>query len=502
MQKMFRGFALTFALCSALAIGFGPTIAQQTKSQLNTEVGANFPDNTSGLITPLLLRTTINDIIASFQQAPSVNAQVSSPYTFVVSDFGKLVTFSASPTSVTLPQATGSFSNFNVFVKNVGGGIVTVSPTVSTIDGVSSLPIAAGATAWIVSNGTNYVSYAGSGGGGGGGSTTVICGDGLSGGTITAAGTCALYFDQDSIADCSLSSSVGSNNLTISLLTQDGSTPSAGKPCFVSFRSATAATGNYTVRKVTSATTLVFNAGSTLGTTSNVPFRVWVEVFDNGSTAVLGASVQSNTTSIFPLNESVLQTTTACSACTSATSAGVFYTTVAQTSKPWRAFGFLTWEAGVPTAGNWSADATEKHLVTRGTPLPGQVIQSVQASTATTVTNTTTSFMDTNCTAPIVPTSAANYVSSTWSTDGQTAAAGDVGVIAMRRGGTVVDRQRLLFSAGGGLIATAGSTWVDAPGSAGSLTYTLAIRVFTATNSLTVPNSLGGCVVSLQEIMG
>lgn len=143
-------------LLSAL-LALSPAYAQQTKSQLNTEVSTNYPDNTTGAITPAILRSTTNDIIASFQQAPTVNAQVSTTYTVQLSDYGKLVTFTnTNPIAVTLPQATGAFSTFNFYVLNKGAGTVTITPTTSTINGAASYAVPQNSNAIIVSDGTNY----------------------------------------------------------------------------------------------------------------------------------------------------------------------------------------------------------------------------------------------------------------------------------------------------------------------------------------------------------
>lgn len=134
--------------------------AQSTKAQLNTEVTTNYPDNTTGAITPAILRTTTNDMISSWQQAPIVNAQTGTTYTFLVGDYGKLVTFSNSGAiAVTLPQATGSFTTWNSYVKNLGAGAVTITPTTSTINGSSSLVLPSGGSIWIVSDGANYQVY-------------------------------------------------------------------------------------------------------------------------------------------------------------------------------------------------------------------------------------------------------------------------------------------------------------------------------------------------------
>lgn len=90
-----------------------------------------------------------------------VKAQTGTTYTIVNSDAEKLVTFSnASPVAVSIGQAGtgGSFaSGWFVDVKNLGAGTVTITPTTSTIGGASTLVLATGQSARIVSNGTNYL---------------------------------------------------------------------------------------------------------------------------------------------------------------------------------------------------------------------------------------------------------------------------------------------------------------------------------------------------------
>jgi hypothetical protein len=62
MKKIFSALAIaaTFLLLATPAFG------QKTKSQLNSEVATNYPDNSTGLITPAIVRTTTNDQIASW----------------------------------------------------------------------------------------------------------------------------------------------------------------------------------------------------------------------------------------------------------------------------------------------------------------------------------------------------------------------------------------------------------------------------------------------------
>lgn len=68
-----RIFAAVAILCAFVA----PSHAQKTKSQINTEIGTNFPDNTAGQITPQNLRTVTGDIVNStMPTAPVVPGNV------------------------------------------------------------------------------------------------------------------------------------------------------------------------------------------------------------------------------------------------------------------------------------------------------------------------------------------------------------------------------------------------------------------------------------------
>ncbi len=97
---------------------------------------------------------------------PAVNTQTGTSYVFAAGDLGKLVTFSnASPVAATLPQATGSFgSGWFVYVENLGAGTITITPTVSTIDGAATLTLLTNQGAMIVSDGANYSTQRGGAG--------------------------------------------------------------------------------------------------------------------------------------------------------------------------------------------------------------------------------------------------------------------------------------------------------------------------------------------------
>ena len=93
-------FIIALALFSAVA----PASAQKTKSVLGSEITSQFPNNTTGAITPLILRNVTNDFLNSWQQFPAVNPQTGTSYVFGAGDYGSLTTFNGlSPVTVTLP---------------------------------------------------------------------------------------------------------------------------------------------------------------------------------------------------------------------------------------------------------------------------------------------------------------------------------------------------------------------------------------------------------------
>lgn len=65
-MRKFLAAVICFSLVTA-------AYAQKTKTQMNNEVNTNFPDNTTGLITPALLRATVLDIIQSYVDLNGVN---------------------------------------------------------------------------------------------------------------------------------------------------------------------------------------------------------------------------------------------------------------------------------------------------------------------------------------------------------------------------------------------------------------------------------------------
>lgn len=147
-----------------------------------------------------------------------------------------------------------------------------------------------------------------------------------------------------------LTATVGSSALTVALKTKAGTDPSSTDPVTLAFRSATAATGDYTMVTATAATSVVVSSGSTLGHSSAVATPIYVYAVNNGGTIELAVSTKR-------FDDGTVQSTTAEGGAGAADSATVMYSTTARTDKPIRLLARLT--SNQVTAGTWAAVPTE-----------------------------------------------------------------------------------------------------------------------------------------------
>lgn len=187
-----------------------------------------------------------------------------------------------------------------------------------------------------------------------------------------------------------LATSVSSNALTISLKTIAGADPSSTDIVRAIFRDVTAATADYTTVQVTAATSLTISNGSTLGTTNNTAFKLWVVGFNDGGTFRIGVVNCLSGANIYPLAAFGIASSTAEGGGGGATSAQVFYTNAAVSSKAYSVLGYLTWESGLATAGAWSATQTRGQLFGPDVRLPGVEVQFVYSQSGTSATGATT----------------------------------------------------------------------------------------------------------------
>ncbi len=118
---------------------------------------------------PLLLAIFFLSAGSSYGQNISrmnsgVNTQTVSPYTVVCSDALKLVILnSASAFAVNLPSAATCGTGYVFQLKNLGAGLVTITPLFGNIDGSSSITLVTGSGVDIYNDGTNYFTQSGKG---------------------------------------------------------------------------------------------------------------------------------------------------------------------------------------------------------------------------------------------------------------------------------------------------------------------------------------------------
>lgn len=211
-----------------------------------------------------------------------------------------------------------------------------------------------------------------------------------------------------------LALSVGANALTVAIKDKAGNDPTAISPVRISFRNATAGSGDYTVLTLTSATSFTVSSGSTLGAANNVPFRLWVVGFNDGGTFRLGLINCLTSSGIVPLDEGSLKSSSAEGGSGGADSAGTIYTGSAVSTKPFRILGYLEWGSGLSTAGAWASAPDMVQLFGPGIARPGTVLQTQQVIKTDTFSTASGTPVDvTGLSISITPSSKANQVLAT-----------------------------------------------------------------------------------------
>jgi hypothetical protein len=281
----------------------------------------------------------------------------------------------------------------------------------------------------------------------------------------------------DTAINLQLNASVASNILTVAIKGNNGSDPGNSSPVLVAFRDATAGNGDPAWVAITSALSISTNAvGASLGTANGVPFRIWVVLFNNGGTPVLGlwqsVTGGASPTAIAPLNEASPASSTAFSS--SATSAGTFYTPngATVTSKSFRILGYVDYASGLTTAGTYASAPTTIQLFGPGVKLPGEEMQWSQMLTTAGVSVSSTTFTATNVTLSMSPSSAPNLVEFSWSGT-VVNNSGASAVFQMFRGSTAIGPFVLPVGSAASRSLAWASAWRDAPGTTSSTTYTL-----------------------------
>jgi hypothetical protein len=185
-----------------------------------------------------------------------------------------------------------------------------------------------------------------------------------------------------------LVASVAGNALTVAVKTLAGADPSGTDPVFFLMRDATV---GYVVLEQTSALSITVPSGATLGTVNGQANRIWVGVFNNNVTPVLGVynSLNSSGPSIVPWDETSPANGTGITS--GSTSPQIWYTASTLSAKTLRILGYV--ESTQATAGTWAASPSKVQLFGPGVKRPGDTIQEVANGVAGTATTSSAMYV-------------------------------------------------------------------------------------------------------------
>jgi hypothetical protein len=183
--------------------------------------------------------------------------------------------------------------------------------------------------------------------------------------TLTSAGTESVILSNANrpvleqapyfLNNISVTTSVGSNAMTITVKAADGSSLSATNFATINFHSSTASNGTVVRRTITSDLTFTITADATLGIASGVETPFYLYAVDTGSGIVLGVCR-------LQLNDNEIYSSTAIAA--SSDFNNILYTTSAQSSKPIRLIAKII--STQSTAGAWASNASKIYIANRG----------------------------------------------------------------------------------------------------------------------------------------
>jgi hypothetical protein len=316
-----------------------------------------------------------------------------------------------------------------------------------------------------------------------------------------------------------LNASVASNILTVAVKGNNGGDPSNSNPVLIPFRDPTVANGDPVWRSVTSALSINTAAtGATLGSaSSSTPFRFWVVAFDNAGTVVLGLINCVGSGSLFPLDETSVQASSAIGA--SATSAGLFYTQSAIVSgKAFRILGYIEYSSGLTTAGTYASAPTKVQLFGPGVRKPGELVGFTQMSTTTATSTTSSTPQPTACHSSLNLSSAANVVKVEWAGPLNISSNGDEAYVTLYRGNNATTTQigpwaqNIVAVSNTGTSCGAAGSWFDLPfaGATTTASYTVGIMTNAGGTTVQFPSKFGttgnaalqAAAMNIQEIMG
>jgi hypothetical protein len=293
-----------------------------------------------------------------------------------------------------------------------------------------------------------------------------------------------------------LAATVSGNGLFIAL------SPVPGAGSYLEFRDPTVANGDPLFRQIPNLAQFNITSGNTMGAANATAFRLWVLAFENGNGGIVLGAINcvvggASPTQIVALDETAVQSPTGNNG---GSTAGTFYAAVALTSRPFRILGFMEWSAGLAAAGSWTSKPTKIQLFGPGINRPSNPVQTVYATTSTSTTTSGSSFVDTNLSAAIVPTSAANPILAQANGNGTQTVASNGIQTTLARGATQIGS--LGYAQTNTNAVTVGqlvNIAFDLPNTTASTTYKVRVQS-TSAGSVTFIQS-GSANMTLQELM-
>lgn len=322
------------------------------------------------------------------------------------------------------------------------------------------------------------------------------------GSTVLLNGTAlnTVITDNAVLNNCALSASVGSGNLTVALKGAGGSDTSAASPCTIAFRNTTASTGTYSLLQATAALSIAVPSGANLGTTAAAANRIWIAVFNDTGTPVLGVyNSLANSGGVIGIkawSENTPASGTLVD--TAADSAQTWYTASAVTTKAFRIIGYV--ESTQAVAGVWSTAPSKVQLFGRGQYKPGSVIQRINSVSTTVATTNNSAGVYNTLTPAQTQAITLNYagnpvrvrVFGTNSTNGAQPVQ-----LQILRGGSVIGNP--ISQTGQTGFMTFGIEITDIPNSGSAITYGFGGNA--NANTLSVPPSGKDSTITLEEFM-
>jgi hypothetical protein len=300
--------------------------------------------------------------------------------------------------------------------------------------------------------------------------------------------------------DCATSS----NALTVAIKTLAGNDPSPGDPVVVYVRNQS---GGIDALSLTAATTITLSAGSSLGTTSGIPFRLWLVAFNDGGTVRLSLINCRTTTGIAPLDEGLVTSSSAEGGSGGADSAGGIYSSVAVSDKPIAIIGYLEFWSGQASAGQWVAEPDASVLFGPGCRKPGEVIQPKWGTSTTQTSVTTTTWTDTSLSVSMNVLNPCNLIYGHFSANMQVQDySGHYGAAAVFRSGSQMGFSSVEKNSdlSGNSIGRVFDTFVDFPGASGTMTWTVKVKAGTSGKFVNFPYNAGepsGGTIQVSQVM-